>query len=183
MKPDPWEVKLWFANMERQLKEEVDYPWWLQVLPLTSGVGAAAEEFAKQLARQLVASWRWIKQLQGPELCLPVPSLLNIAQFLDKVPGCQHTEEEWLLVYARVLQCVAEASVGHEWVNTYPHPMVHTADLVKAFMMATEVQHEARDIARCWGEPPDLRPTRPRVQEFTRVTSLLDSMAVWVPLQ
>ena len=26
MKPDPWEVKLWFANMEQQLQEEADYP-------------------------------------------------------------------------------------------------------------------------------------------------------------
>ena len=50
-------------------------------------------------------------------------------------------------------------------------------------MMAMEVQHEARDIARCWGEPPDSHPARPRVQEFTQVMALLDSMVVWVPLQ
>ena len=83
----------------------------------------------------------------------------------------------------RALQCVAEASGGHEWVNTYPHPMVCTADLVKAFMMATEVQHEARDIARCWGKPPDSCPAQPRVQEFAQVTALLDSMAARVPSQ
>ena len=59
----------------------------------------------------------------------------------------------------------------------------HTADLVKAFMMVMEVQHEARDIARCWGEPPDSHPTQPRVQEFTQVMALLDSMAAWVPSQ
>ena len=47
MKPDLWNVKLWVADMERQLQEEADYPWWLQVLPLTSGVGTAAEESAK----------------------------------------------------------------------------------------------------------------------------------------
>ena len=50
MKPDPRNVKLWFADMERQLQEEVDYPWWPQVLPLTSGVGAAAEESTQKLA-------------------------------------------------------------------------------------------------------------------------------------
>ena len=82
-----------------------------------------------------------------------------------------------------MLQHVEEVSGGREWVNTYPHPMVHTADLVKAFMMATEVQHEARDIARCWGEPPDSCPTQPQVQEFAQVTALLDSMAAWVPSQ
>ena len=47
MKPDPQDIRLRFANMERQLQEEVDYPWWPQVLPLTSGVGAAAKESAK----------------------------------------------------------------------------------------------------------------------------------------
>ena len=60
MKPDPWNVKLWFADMERQLQEEADYPWWPQVLPLTSGVGMAAEESAKRLTQQLVVSWKWI---------------------------------------------------------------------------------------------------------------------------
>ena len=82
-------------------------------------------------------------------------------QFLDEVPSHEHTEEQWLLAYVRVLQHVAEASRGQEWVNTYPHPVVRTADLVKAFMMATEVQQEVRDIARCWGEPPDSHPTWP----------------------
>ena len=113
----------------------------------------------------------------------PVPSLLNIAQFLDEVPNREHTENEWLLAYARVLQCVAEVSRGCKWVNTYPRPVVCTADLVEAFMMVTEVKHEARDIARCWGKPPDSCPTQPPVQEFAQVMALLDSMAVWVPLQ
>ena len=47
MKPDPQNIRLWFADMERQLQEEADYPWWPQVLPLTSGVGMAAEESAR----------------------------------------------------------------------------------------------------------------------------------------
>ena len=51
MKPDPRNVRLWFANMEWQLQEEADYPWWPQVLPLTSAVGAAAEESARWLTR------------------------------------------------------------------------------------------------------------------------------------
>ena len=95
----------------------------------------------------------------------------------------EHTEEEWLLAYVRVLQHVAEVSGGHEWVNTYPRPVVHTVDLVKAFIMVMEVQHKARDIVRCWGKPPDLRPARPQVQEFTQVIAFLDSMVVQVPSQ
>ena len=62
-------------------------------------------------------------------------------------------------------------------------PVVRTADLMKAFMMATEVQHEVWDIARYWGEPPDSCPTWPWVQEFVQITALLDSMAVQVPSQ
>ena len=120
MKPDPQNVRLWFADMEWQLQEEADYPWWSQALPLTSGVGAAAEESARQLTRRLVASWIWTKQFWGLGLCPPAPSLLNIAQFLDEVPNHEHTEEEWLLAYARVLQQVTEASGGCEWINIYP---------------------------------------------------------------
>ena len=146
-------------------------------------MGAAAKESAKQLTWRLVASWIWTKQFWGPGLCLPVPSLLNIAQFLDEVPDCEHTEEEWLLTYVRAIQRLAEASGGHEWMNIYPHPMVCTADLVEAFMTPTEVWHEARDVAWCWGEPPDSHPTWPRVQEFAQVTAHLDSMAMQVPSQ
>ena len=104
-------------------------------------------------------------------------------QFLDEVPDHEHTEEEWLLAYVKALQCVAEASRGCEWLNIYQHPMVHTADLVEAFMMATEVRHEARDVVLCWGEPPDLCPTWPCVQVFTQVTAHLASMAMRVPSQ
>ena len=112
-----------------------------------------------------------------------MPSLLNIAQFLDEVPDHEHTEEEWLLTYVRALQHVAEAFGGHEWINIYPCPMVRTADLVEAFMMAMEVWHEVRDEAQCWGEPPDSCPTQPRVQEFVQVTAHLDSMVMRVPSQ
>ena len=112
-----------------------------------------------------------------------MPSLLNIAQFLDKVPDHEHTEEKWLLTYVRVLQHVDEASGGHEWINIYLHPMVHTTDLVKAFMMVMEVWHEVRDVARCWGKPPDLCPTQPRIQELTQAMAHLDSMATRVPSQ
>ena len=129
-----------------------------------------------------MASWIWTKQFQGPGLCLPAPSLLNIAQFLDKVPDHEHTEE-WLLTYVRVLQHVAEASGGCKWINIYPYPVVHTADLVEAFRMAMEVQHKVRDVAWCWGKPPDLCPTQPHIQEFTQVTAHLDSMAMQVPSQ
>ena len=102
-------------------------------------------------------------------------------QFLDEVPDREHAEEEWLPAYVRALQRVAEASGGCEWVNIYPRPMVRTADLVEDFMMVTEVQHEARYIMRCWGEPPDLCPTQPQVQELAQVTAHLDSMVMRVP--
>ena len=112
-----------------------------------------------------------------------MPSLLNIVQFLDEVPDHEHTEEEWLLAYARVLQHVAEASRGHEWINIYPHPVVRTMVLVEAFMITTEVQHKVRDVARCWGEPPDLCSVQPWVPEYTQVMAHLDSMAMRVPSQ
>ena len=66
-------------------------------------------------------------------------------------------------------------------MRTSPNKSMQTADLINTFMMAMEVQHEARDIVRCWGEPPDSCPVWPQVQEFAQVTALLDSMAAWVP--
>ena len=35
----------------------------------------------------------------------------------------------------------------------------------------------------CWGEPPNLHPAQPHVQEFVQVMAHLDSMATWVPSQ
>ena len=104
-------------------------------------------------------------------------------QFLNNVSDCKHTKEEWLLAYVRVLQHVTEGSRGHEWINIYPRPEVHTADLVEAFMVTMEVRHRARDVVRCWGKPPDLHPTWPQVQEFAQVMAHLDSMAMHVPSQ
>ena len=83
----------------------------------------------------------------------------------------------------RALQCVTEASRGCKWINIYPCPVVRTTDLVEAFMMATEVWHEVRDVARCWGKPPDSHPTWPRIQDFAQVTAHLDSMVTQVPSQ
>ena len=37
MKPDPRNVRLWFADMEQQLQEEADYPWWPRSSPLLVG--------------------------------------------------------------------------------------------------------------------------------------------------
>ena len=37
MKPNLRNVKLWFTDMERQLQEEADYPWWPQASPLLVG--------------------------------------------------------------------------------------------------------------------------------------------------
>ena len=39
-----------------------------------------------------------------------------------------------------------------------PVPVVHTTDLDETFMMAMQVWHEVRDVARYWGELPDLHP-------------------------
>ena len=50
-------------------------------------------------------------------------------------------------------------------------------------MVTTEVWHGVRDVARCWGEPPDLHPAWPKVQEFTQVMVHLDSMVMHVPSQ
>ena len=68
---DPRQVDTWFKEFEPHLQEDMDYPWWLKVLPLTEGEDEVTDENAKKLARRLAASWRWIKQLRRPMFCPP----------------------------------------------------------------------------------------------------------------
>ena len=81
---NPRQVKMWFKEFKPQLEEEIGFPWWPQVLPLTVGEDKVVDKNAKKLAWRLAASWRWVKQLKGPWFCSPVPTILNIGQFLEE---------------------------------------------------------------------------------------------------
>ena len=100
---DMRQVKAWFEEFKPQLEEEVDFPWWPQVLPLTVGEDKVADKNAKRLAQRLTSSWRWVKQLKGPRFCPPVPTILNIGKFLEESHRGVWMQEQWLLAYAHTL--------------------------------------------------------------------------------
>ena len=85
-----------------------------------------ADENTKKLAWRLEASWRWVKQLKGPQFCPLVPTVLNIGQFLEESHSGVWMQEQWL-------QHMAETTTGCCWVNEVLRPSIHVTNLVKAF--------------------------------------------------
>ena len=75
---NPHQVSTWFEEVQPQLQLEVDCPWWPQALLLTEGEDKVTDENMKKLARRLVASWKWIKQLRGAMFCPLTPTIFNI---------------------------------------------------------------------------------------------------------
>ena len=67
--------------------------------------------------------------------------LFHLVQFLDDAEDQISTQEQWLLAYAHVLQCMAEAHHGCCWLNQLPHPSIQLAVVTEAFMEETGVQH------------------------------------------
>ena len=107
------------------------------------------DENKKKLARRLVVSWRWIKQLRGPMFCPLVPTILNIGQFLDEPGSHMWMQWQWFLAYACALQCMVEAMPGRCWLNKMPKSSIRVTDLVKVFMNMTEVQHPVVSMTPC----------------------------------
>ena len=90
----------WLLNCKTSLEEE-EINLWLLVSPLTNGSDAAT----KDLAKRLMAAWKWAGVVSESPLCQPTPTVLNIRQFFNKdLTGHGWSQQEWLLVYARVLQ-------------------------------------------------------------------------------
>ena len=78
--PDPmWEVTKWLEAHVETLKKE-DVPWWLLVVPLMD-VGAPD---TRGLAKCFLATWQLTVEVATTNFCLPIPTMLNIGQFLDE---------------------------------------------------------------------------------------------------
>ena len=72
-----WRAKQWLEVAAEGIRDE-EVPWHNLLAPLTSG----AEGTTKALAKCLVAVWRWNIKVQGEQVYLPTPTVLNIGQFL-----------------------------------------------------------------------------------------------------
>ena len=99
---DPvWQTTNWLQAFEESLDEE-EISWWPLLLPLTDESDMATRE----LTKQLLVIWRWVKKVSNTPICLPAPTVLNMGQFLNECPkegDCM----PWLLAYACALQHVS----------------------------------------------------------------------------
>ena len=118
---DPmWQTMKWLEACRESLGEE-DITWWPLVVPLTDG----GTTTTKELAKHLIAMWRWTTKVFTMPLCPPAPTMLNIGQFLDGCPK-EGDHTPWLLAYACALQHMGEATERRTWC---PSGTFHPANL------------------------------------------------------
>ena len=90
-----WQTTRWLQNCEINLDDE-EISWWPLVSPLTDGSDATT----KDLPRRLMAAWKWAGAASESPICLPVPTILNIRQFLDEdLTGHGWSQQQWLLAW------------------------------------------------------------------------------------
>ena len=111
---DPiWQAAKWLQTCKEGL-DDGEISWWPLVSLLTNGSDMAV----KDLARWLMAAWRWMGKVSKTPICLPSPSILNIGQFLNEDTENGDTgwdQLQWLVAYAHTLQHIGETVDGRIW--------------------------------------------------------------------
>ena len=143
---DPmWQTTKWLLNCETSLEEE-EISWWLLVSPLTDGSDVAT----KDLAKRLMAAWKWVGVVSESRVCPPAPTVLNIGQFINEdLTRHGWSQQEWLLAYARVLQHMGEAADGRTWRPNGKCFTPQISMLVDTFLEATGAKVVKVDVANC----------------------------------
>ena len=60
--------------------------------------------------------WKWVGAVSESSICPPRPTILNIRQLLNEdLIGHGWSQQQWLLAYAHVLQCMGKAADGRTW--------------------------------------------------------------------
>ena len=137
---------------------------------------------ALSLAKFLLAIWQWSIRVQGWDICLPTPTVLNIGQFMmrDDVQG-EMDNLVWFEVYSHTLQRVREAVHGWQWLKGKVQE-VAVSPLVRAFWEETGIEPAASYTRLCWELP--LRGVFRRRERGTisHTITFLDDMAVRTPM-
>ena len=175
---DPmWQTTKWLQVCEEGLDDE-EISWWLLVSPLTDGSNMAM----KDLARQLVAAWRWSGKVSKTPICLPSPTVLNIGQFLDEdAEEKGWDQQQWLLAYAHTLQRMGETADGRTWRPNGVQFTPQVSQLVDAFIDRTWVELVEAEAILCWNELPWEVPCQRDEGIFAEVISCLDQLAKCLP--
>ena len=106
-----WWTTRWLQLVVQGILDD-EVLWYECVTPLASG----AEGAALSLAKHFLAIWQWSLRVQGRDIWLPAPTVLNIRQFMtrDEVRG-EVDNTLWFEVYSHTLQRVGEAVRGRRW--------------------------------------------------------------------
>ena len=172
-----WQTTKWLQICEEGL-DDGEISWWLLVSPLTNGSDMAA----KDLTRQLVATWRWVGKVSKTPVCLPFLSVLNIGQFLDEDVEEQGWDQpQWLLAYAHALQCIGEVADGRTWRPNGKQFTPQIFQLVDTLIDETQAELVEAEVALCWNEPPWEVPCQRDEGAFAEMISHLDQLAKCLP--
>ena len=170
-----WQTTKWLQACEESLDDE-EISWWLLLLPLTDGSDVATRE----LPKQFLTAWRWVKKVSNTPICPPAPTVLNIGQFLNECPK-EGDHMPWLLVYAHALQHVGEATDGRMWWPIRVHFTPQISLLVDVFIQETGAELVEADIASCWGQLLEEVLCQKDKGPFAELISHLDELAQCVP--
>ena len=150
---DPmWQTTKWLQDCEESLDEE-EISWWPLLLLLSDGSDMATRE----LAKWLLAMWKWVKKASNTPTCPPAPTVLNIGQFLNECPK-EGDHTPWFLAYAHALQDMGEATDGRMLWPSGVHFTPQISLLVDVFIQETGAKLIEADIASCWGQPVEEVP-------------------------
>ena len=176
---DPhWRATHWLqVVVQGNAKEEV--PWYVLVIPLTLG----AEGVALSLAKHLLAVWRWSIRVCGEDTCPPIPTILNISQFMTKEEVAEGMgEPHWFVAYSCALQWVGEAACGQKWEWPMREALeIKVPPLVLTFWQETNVDLTVASIKLCWEPTPRALYHKRENGPAAHVITFLDELAVWVP--
>ena len=141
------------------------------------------EGTALSLAKHLFVVWQWRIKVLGWDVCLPIPTALNIGQFMTREEVLEGVDKSlWFAAYSRTLQWVSEAACRWKW--EWPvgkMPEVRVSPLVHAFWEETGIKLAMACIKLCWELPPRSIFRRRERGPVAYAITFMDELAMWVP--
>ena len=143
-----------------------------------------AKGAALSLAKHLLTIWWWSIKVQGWDICLPAPMVLNIGQFMTWEEVLKKVDDSlWFEAYSHTLQRVREAMCGQQW--QWPKGKVWevgVSPMIRAFWEETGVKLATSCTRLCWEPPPRGVFKRRERGVLSHTITFLDNVAVCVPM-
>ena len=124
----------------------------------------------------------WNVKVQGEDVCLPAPSILNIGQFLtDQEAEGGMGEPHWFVAYSCTLQRVGKVARRRKWEAQQEALEIKASPLVHAFWCETDVDLTMASVKCCWEPTPRTLHHQRENGPTAHVISYLDVLAVPLP--